>query len=264
MAVSFNLGGRLLCWFLVVHFVMNATVSPDREWVLHAPRGSRLTDPSTARGCTSWRSSWREDTTWPSETEEVELHLICLLFSSSSLFYSSVTTCVPFVLGSSDPYVKFKLAGKEVFRSKTIHKNLNPVWDEKTTLILDCLSEPLYVKVKTHSAQSFSTWILHWTEESKEVSVLLLCRCSTMTLAFRMTSWVLLTCTWSLWSSRGASVLLLTPLIGFIYVSLPTAGLSPSSKTKHMTRLYHLSYNRHIFLISVLRLCSKRREKVWV
>ncbi|XP_063745412.1 multiple C2 and transmembrane domain-containing protein 1 isoform X3 [Eleginops maclovinus] len=49
--------------------------------------------------------------------------------------------------GSSDPYVKFKLAGKEVFRSKTIHKNLNPVWDEKTTLILDCLSDPLYVKV---------------------------------------------------------------------------------------------------------------------
>uniref|UniRef100_A0A674PPL8 Multiple C2 and transmembrane domain containing 1 n=1 Tax=Takifugu rubripes TaxID=31033 RepID=A0A674PPL8_TAKRU len=49
--------------------------------------------------------------------------------------------------GSSDPYVKFKLAGKEVFRSKTIHKNLNPVWDQKTTLIIDSLSEPLYVKV---------------------------------------------------------------------------------------------------------------------
>ncbi|KAK5620706.1 Multiple C2 and transmembrane domain-containing protein 1 [Crenichthys baileyi] len=49
--------------------------------------------------------------------------------------------------GSSDPYVKFKLAGKEVFRSKTIHKNLNPVWDEKTTLVVDSLSEPLYVKV---------------------------------------------------------------------------------------------------------------------
>ncbi|CAJ1069989.1 multiple C2 and transmembrane domain-containing protein 1-like isoform X1 [Xyrichtys novacula] len=49
--------------------------------------------------------------------------------------------------GTSDPYVKFKLAGKEVFRSKIIHKNLNPVWEEKTTLILDSLSEPLYVKV---------------------------------------------------------------------------------------------------------------------
>ncbi|KAM9306514.1 multiple C2 and transmembrane domain-containing protein 1 isoform 5-T6 [Pholidichthys leucotaenia] len=49
--------------------------------------------------------------------------------------------------GSSDPYVKFKLGGKEVFRSKIIHKNLNPVWDEKMTLIVDSLSEPLYVKV---------------------------------------------------------------------------------------------------------------------
>ncbi|XP_077944725.1 multiple C2 and transmembrane domain-containing protein 1 isoform X1 [Gasterosteus aculeatus] len=49
--------------------------------------------------------------------------------------------------GSSDPYVKFKLAGKEVFRSKTIHKNLNPVWEERTSLVLDCLSDPLYVKV---------------------------------------------------------------------------------------------------------------------
>nr|XP_054599994.1 multiple C2 and transmembrane domain-containing protein 1 isoform X1 [Nothobranchius furzeri] len=49
--------------------------------------------------------------------------------------------------GTSDPYVKFKLGGKEVFRSKTIHKNLNPVWDEKITLIVESLSEPLYVKV---------------------------------------------------------------------------------------------------------------------
>lgn len=49
--------------------------------------------------------------------------------------------------GTSDPYVKFKLGGKEVFKSKTIHKNLNPVWDEKTTLLIDTLCEPLYIKV---------------------------------------------------------------------------------------------------------------------
>uniref|UniRef100_A0A6Q2YS70 C2 domain-containing protein n=1 Tax=Esox lucius TaxID=8010 RepID=A0A6Q2YS70_ESOLU len=49
--------------------------------------------------------------------------------------------------GTSDPYVKFKLGGKEVFRSKTIYKNLNPVWDEGTNLLVDSLQEPLYVKV---------------------------------------------------------------------------------------------------------------------
>ncbi|XP_072290103.1 multiple C2 and transmembrane domain-containing protein 1 isoform X4 [Eucyclogobius newberryi] len=49
--------------------------------------------------------------------------------------------------GTSDPYVKFKLGGKEVFRSKTIHKNLNPVWDERVSLLVESLREPLYVKV---------------------------------------------------------------------------------------------------------------------
>ncbi|XP_022523298.2 multiple C2 and transmembrane domain-containing protein 1 isoform X2 [Astyanax mexicanus] len=49
--------------------------------------------------------------------------------------------------GTSDPYVKFKISGKEVFRSKIIHKNLNPVWDEKVSLLVDNLREPLYVKV---------------------------------------------------------------------------------------------------------------------
>lgn len=88
---------------------------------------------------------------------------IIFLFCSRFLWISNT-----FVFsGSSDPYVKFKLAGKEVFRSKTIHKNLNPVWDEKMTLILDSLSEPLYVKVKTQTqeththTQSFSISILN-------------------------------------------------------------------------------------------------------
>ncbi|XP_043370528.1 multiple C2 and transmembrane domain-containing protein 1 isoform X2 [Dermochelys coriacea] len=49
--------------------------------------------------------------------------------------------------GTSDPYVKFKIGGKEVFRSKTIHKNLNPVWEEKTCILIDHTREPLYIKV---------------------------------------------------------------------------------------------------------------------
>uniref|UniRef100_A0A8C7KF79 Multiple C2 and transmembrane domain containing 1 n=1 Tax=Oncorhynchus kisutch TaxID=8019 RepID=A0A8C7KF79_ONCKI len=56
--------------------------------------------------------------------------------------------------GTSDPYVKFKLCGKEVFRSKTIHKNLNPVWDEGTKLLVDSLQEPLYVKVTNMHAHT--------------------------------------------------------------------------------------------------------------
>lgn len=51
------------------------------------------------------------------------------------------------LVGTSDPYVKFKVAGKEVFRSKTIHKNLNPVWEERVSLLLETLRDPLYVKV---------------------------------------------------------------------------------------------------------------------
>ncbi|XP_051539773.1 multiple C2 and transmembrane domain-containing protein 1-like isoform X2 [Myxocyprinus asiaticus] len=49
--------------------------------------------------------------------------------------------------GTSDPYVKFKIAGKEVFRSRIIPKNLSPVWDEQVCLIVDNLQEPLYIKV---------------------------------------------------------------------------------------------------------------------
>ncbi|XP_039198452.1 multiple C2 and transmembrane domain-containing protein 1 isoform X2 [Crotalus tigris] len=49
--------------------------------------------------------------------------------------------------GTSDPYVKFKLGGKEIFRSKTISKNLNPVWEERTSVFIEHLREQLYIKV---------------------------------------------------------------------------------------------------------------------
>uniref|UniRef100_A0A670Y4W2 Multiple C2 and transmembrane domain containing 1 n=1 Tax=Pseudonaja textilis TaxID=8673 RepID=A0A670Y4W2_PSETE len=49
--------------------------------------------------------------------------------------------------GTSDPYVKFKLGGKEIFRSKTISKNLNPVWEERISILIEHLREQLYIKV---------------------------------------------------------------------------------------------------------------------
>lgn len=35
-----------------------------------------------------------------------------------------------FILGTSDPYVKFKLEGKQLYKSKVVYKSLNPRWNE--------------------------------------------------------------------------------------------------------------------------------------
>uniref|UniRef100_A0AAQ5Z9Z9 C2 domain-containing protein n=1 Tax=Amphiprion ocellaris TaxID=80972 RepID=A0AAQ5Z9Z9_AMPOC len=79
-----------------------------------------------------------------------------------SLLWTSeyVSLCfISFSIGTSDPYVKFKIAGKEVFRSKTIHKNLNPVWDERVSLLVETLRDPLYVKVQvTNSTFQMSSY----------------------------------------------------------------------------------------------------------
>ncbi len=49
--------------------------------------------------------------------------------------------------GTSDPYVKFYWRGKQVYKSKTIDKDLNPVWDESFILAIDDLFVPLELKV---------------------------------------------------------------------------------------------------------------------
>ncbi|KAM9125436.1 multiple C2 and transmembrane domain-containing protein 2 isoform 2-T4 [Pangshura tecta] len=49
--------------------------------------------------------------------------------------------------GTSDPYVKFKLNGKTLYKSKVIYKNLNPVWDETVVLPIQTLDQKLRVKV---------------------------------------------------------------------------------------------------------------------
>ncbi|XP_076545990.1 multiple C2 domain and transmembrane region protein isoform X3 [Osmia lignaria lignaria] len=49
--------------------------------------------------------------------------------------------------GASDPYVKVKSAGRLLHKSRTVHRDLNPVWDESVTLPIEDPFQPLTFKV---------------------------------------------------------------------------------------------------------------------
>ncbi|XP_060536438.1 multiple C2 and transmembrane domain-containing protein isoform X3 [Cylas formicarius] len=49
--------------------------------------------------------------------------------------------------GLSDPYVKFKCGGRLVYKSRTIYRDLNPVWDESFTVPIEDPFLPIYIKV---------------------------------------------------------------------------------------------------------------------
>ncbi|KAK0427991.1 hypothetical protein QR680_010528 [Steinernema hermaphroditum] len=49
--------------------------------------------------------------------------------------------------GSSDPYIKFKYKGKTYYKSNTVFKNLNPVWDEEFALLIDDPTYPMELEV---------------------------------------------------------------------------------------------------------------------
>lgn len=49
--------------------------------------------------------------------------------------------------GTSDPYVKFKQGGRLLFKSRTVHKELNPMWDETFTCPIEDPFQPINVKV---------------------------------------------------------------------------------------------------------------------
>lgn len=65
--------------------------------------------------------------------------------------HTNLSSSLSFSLkGTSDPYVKFKLNGKTLYKSKVIYKNLNPVWDEIVVLPIQSLDQKLRVKVINH------------------------------------------------------------------------------------------------------------------
>lgn len=49
--------------------------------------------------------------------------------------------------GTSDPYVKFKLNGRMLHKSKTVHRDLNPVWDETFVVPVEDPFQPINIKV---------------------------------------------------------------------------------------------------------------------
>ncbi|KAI8037104.1 hypothetical protein M5D96_009851, partial [Drosophila gunungcola] len=49
--------------------------------------------------------------------------------------------------GLSDPYVKFKVGGRLLHKSRTIHRDLNPVWDEVFIVPIEDPFQPIVVKV---------------------------------------------------------------------------------------------------------------------
>ncbi|KFB36651.1 AGAP007646-PA-like protein [Anopheles sinensis] len=49
--------------------------------------------------------------------------------------------------GTSDPYVKFKVGGRLLYKSKTVHKDLNPLWDETFVVPVEDPFQPIIIKV---------------------------------------------------------------------------------------------------------------------
>ncbi|XP_055882633.1 multiple C2 and transmembrane domain-containing protein 1-like isoform X5 [Biomphalaria glabrata] len=49
--------------------------------------------------------------------------------------------------GTSDPYVKFKIGNKVLYKSRTVFKNLNPKWDERFSIPVEDITKPINIKV---------------------------------------------------------------------------------------------------------------------
>ncbi|KAI5098254.1 multiple C2 and transmembrane domain-containing protein 2, partial [Silurus meridionalis] len=56
--------------------------------------------------------------------------------------------------GTSDPYVKFRIDGKTVYKSKVVYKNLNPAWNECFSILVRDLEQNVYVKVYDRDLRS--------------------------------------------------------------------------------------------------------------
>ncbi|CAJ0571014.1 unnamed protein product, partial [Mesorhabditis spiculigera] len=70
--------------------------------------------------------------------------------------------------GSSDPYVRFKYKERIVYKSNTIFKNLNPVWDEEFSMLVDDITNPDCDRGEELGQIALSLSIMPQTQEEKE------------------------------------------------------------------------------------------------
>ncbi|XP_051512806.1 multiple C2 and transmembrane domain-containing protein 2-like [Myxocyprinus asiaticus] len=56
--------------------------------------------------------------------------------------------------GTSDPFVKFKLGGKNIYKSKVVNKNLNPTWNESFSFPVRDLDQTVHIKVYDRDIRS--------------------------------------------------------------------------------------------------------------
>ena len=77
----------------------------------------------------------------PGVPEYPYYHVVIFLSHGSDL--PAMDSC-----GTSDPYAKFYWKSKQVFKSKIVYKELNPVWDETFILAIDDPSIPVDIKVR--------------------------------------------------------------------------------------------------------------------
>lgn len=49
--------------------------------------------------------------------------------------------------GASDPYVKIKSCGRLLHKTRTVHRDLNPTWDESVTLPIEDPFQTINFKV---------------------------------------------------------------------------------------------------------------------
>uniref|UniRef100_A0A671KQB1 Multiple C2 and transmembrane domain-containing protein 2-like n=1 Tax=Sinocyclocheilus anshuiensis TaxID=1608454 RepID=A0A671KQB1_9TELE len=59
---------------------------------------------------------------------------------------NNIDSCL-FSTGTSDPFVKFKVDGKNIYKSKVVNKNLNPAWNESFSFPVRDLDQTLRLKV---------------------------------------------------------------------------------------------------------------------